>query len=226
MHVGKILYLIASSKPEAVSVSRTVARALVKRLMEIHPDASVEELNLYTDNIPRPHWDYFGSRSCLVSGDALKKLPLQDQAQVRRMESLCDQFISASIIVLAAPMWSLSFPGVVKDYLDCVIQKNKTIAFRKEKPVGLMGDRDRSFFYVQSSGGNIPWVLRPSMNKGLGYVEDIMRFLGFRYVDELLVDNTGTTDEEKKKAVEKAVGKIEEMLINVQLSDNHIRTGW
>jgi FMN-dependent NADH-azoreductase len=109
--VGKILYLIASSKPEQLSASRTVGRDLVNRLSELHRDDTVEELDLYAANIPRPRWNYFGSRSCLVTGQALTSLPLDQQAEVKRMESLCSQFISADIYVLAAPMWSLSFPG-------------------------------------------------------------------------------------------------------------------
>ncbi len=224
--MGTILYLIASSKPEHLSASRTVSRALVNRLASLHPGYSVEELELYEAGIPRPRWDYFGSRSCVVTGQELAKLPLQRQAEVQRMESLCTQFASADIYVLAAPMWSLSFPGIVKDYLDCVIQKDRTIAFRRERPAGLLDDRQRSFLYVQSSGGNVPWALRPAMNKGLGYVEDVMKFLGIRHVDELLVDDTGTTQEEWKKAVEKAIGKIDDLLVDLQLSGNRIRTGW
>jgi FMN-dependent NADH-azoreductase len=115
---------------------------------------------------------------------------------------------------------------IVKDYFDCVILKDKTIAFRKDRPYGLLDDRDRTFLYVQSSGGNVPWALRPAMNKGLGYVEDVVKFLGIRHVDELLVDDTGTTEAEWNKAVDKAAGKINDLLENMQLARNHIRTGW
>jgi FMN-dependent NADH-azoreductase len=135
------------------------------------------------------------------------------------MTRLCDQFVGASVYVLAAPMWSLSFPGILKDYLDCIVQTGKTITFDPDdqRPRGLLDDRERSFLYVQSSGGNIPWLARPALNKGLNYVEDLMKFIGIRHVETLLVDDTGTTAEEGRHAIEKAKDKIETVLERLEL---------
>lgn len=66
--------------------------------------------------------------------------------------------------------------------------------------------------YIQSSGGEIPWLLRMVMNKGLNYVEDIIKTLGIKRFEELLVDGTGFTEEEKSAAVTKAVGKIDNII--------------
>ena len=35
------------------------------------------------------------------------------------------------------------------------------------------------------------------MNKGLEYIEDIMKFIGIKHFEKLLVDGTGTNEEEK-----------------------------
>lgn len=59
--------------------------------------------------------------------------------------------------------------------------------------------------YIQSSGGNIPWILRPIMNKGINYVEDIVKFTGIKEFKELLVDATGFTEEEKQEAIKKSM---------------------
>ena len=47
--------------------------------------------------------------------------------------------------------------------------------------------------YIQSSGGNVPWMLRPILNKGLNYVEDIIKCMGGKKFDWLLVDHNGFT---------------------------------
>lgn len=94
-------------------------------------------------------------------------------------------------------MWSLSFPSPIKEYIDCIVQDGKTIKFVENKPHGTLNDIDRSMVYIQSSGGHIPWMLKPIMNKGLNYIESIMKFIGIKKFDELLVDGTGTTEEEK-----------------------------
>lgn len=212
----KLLYIVANSKPEEISSSKTVGRALVNSIMEKYSDLSMEELNLYSEYIPRPKYSYFSGRSSLVSSDALSKLTVQEQNDVQQMLKLCDQFVAASVYVVASPMWSLSFPAVLKDYIDCIIQAEKTITFKNEKPEGLLNDRPRTFIYVQSSGGNIPWIMKPILDKGLNYVEDIIKFIGISKADELLVDGTGTTEMEKLKAIEKAKSKIDTLVDQLQ----------
>lgn len=109
-------------------------------------------------------------------------------------------------------MWSLSFPAPVKEYLDCIIQAGKTIAFENNKPHGLMNDKQRIFIYVQSSGANIPWILKPALSKGLNYVHDITKFIGINTFEELLVDGTGATEEERQNAIKTATDKIPELV--------------
>ena len=66
--------------------------------------------------------------------------------------------------------------------------------------------------YIQSSGGNVPWMLRPILNKGLNYVEDIIKFMGIKKFEELLVDDTGFTEEEKQEAINKAYERIDDII--------------
>lgn len=212
-----MLYIIANSKPEEISSSKTVGRALVQSIMDQYEDISLEELDLYKEYIPRPKYSYFNSRSSLVSGDNLTKLTAQEQKDVQQMIHLCDQFVAASICVVASPMWSLSFPAILKDYIDCIIQAEKTITFKGKKPEGLLHDKPRTFIYVQSSGGNIPWIMRPMLDKGLNYVEGIMKFIGISKCEELLIDGTGTTETEKAEAIEKAKSKIDDIISKIQL---------
>lgn len=208
----KLLYIIANSKPEEISSSKTVGRALVHSIMEKYKDISLEELDLYHECIPRPKYNYFSSRSTLASEDELLKLTEQERNDVQQMSRLCEQFVAASVYVVVSPMWSLSFPAILKDYIDCIIQAEKTITFTNHKPEGLLNDRPRTLIYVQSSGGNIPWIMKPILDKGLNYVEDIMKFIGISKFEELLIDGTGTNETEKAEAMEKAKGKINSII--------------
>ncbi len=214
--MNKLLYIVANSKPEEISSSKTVGRALVNSIMDKYQDLSLEELDLYNEHIPRPKYSYFSSRSTLVSGDALTKLTAQEQNDVQQMSKLCNQFVSASVYIVTSPMWSLSFPAILKDYIDCIIQAEKTITFNNNKPEGLLNDRPRTFIYVQSSGANIPWIMKPILDKGLNYVEDIMKFIGIDKCEELLIDGTGTTDTEKAEAIERAKSKIDTIIDQIQ----------
>lgn len=217
----KLLYVTVNSKPEAESSCRTVGRTFINKFLEKYPDFIIEELDLYKEHIPRLEYQYFESRNCIVSEEATSKLPEKEQREVHRIVDLCNQFVSADIYVIAAPMWSLSFPAPLKEYIDCIVQSNITISFpeKGDKPVGLLDDKPRTVIYIQSSGANIPMVLRPILNRGLNYIEDIMKSMGINHFERLLVDGTGTTEEERLSAIIKAEDGIPSLINKLDIKE-------
>lgn len=207
-----LLYISCNSKPEKLSSSKTVARVFIQKFIERNPDFDVEEVDLYKDHIPRLEYEYFSGRSALVEKEALKQLDDHAQKEIRRINDLCDQFKKARVYVIAAPMWSLSFPPQLKEYFDCVIQDKKTIKFENKKPKGMLNDIDRSLVYIQSSGGKIPAYIKPVLNKGVNYITSISKFMGIKKTKEILVDGTGTTEEERLASIDKASKEIDKIM--------------
>lgn len=209
----KLLYISVNSKPENLSSSKAVARKFINKFLAKNNEFIVEEVDLYKEHIPRLEYQYFEKRNCIVNEEDAKKLDDKDRKEIDKIRKLCDQFIDAQVYVIATPMWSLSFPAPLKEYIDCIVQDGKTISFdNNDKPKGRLEGVNRSMVYIQSSGGNIPWILKPVMDKGLNYVESIMKFIGIKKFDELLVDGTGTTEEERISAIEKASEKIDDII--------------
>lgn len=211
----KLLYITVNSKPENISASKTVGRAFVNRFLELHEEFQVEELDLYETKLPRLQYEYFEKRNSLVKKDAFDKLNEKGKEEVHQIVKLIDQFKEADMYVIAAPMWSLSFPAPLKEYIDCIIADEKTIKISKDKIEGLLNDKVRGMVYIQSSGGAIPWMLKMVMNKGLNYIESIMKVSGIKRFEELLVDGTGFTEEEKEEAIKKAMEKIDGVITEV-----------
>jgi FMN-dependent NADH-azoreductase len=211
----KILYITVNSKPEQMSSCKTVGRAFVNRFLELHNDFELEELNLYDHHIPRLEYQYFEKRNAMVKEEDFNKLDKKQQEEVHKIVKLTDQFKEADMYVIAAPMWSLSFPAPLKEYIDCVVMDGKTISINEDRIEGLLNDKPRGMVYIQSSGGKIPWMLRMVMNKGLDYVLDIMGTMGIERIEELLVDGTGFTEEERNEAIEKAKAKIDHVIDEV-----------
>ncbi|MDQ0149470.1 FMN-dependent NADH-azoreductase [Eubacterium multiforme] len=212
----KLLYIIVNSKPESESSSRKVARRLVNKLLNVNPGCVLEEVNLYDDHIPRLEYKYFKDRNCIIDKDGYDKLDEKDKKEVDRINELCDQFKSADIYVISAPMWSLSFPAPLKEYIDCIIQTGKTMILNENKIKGTLDDKVRKMIYVQSSGGIVPWILRGKISQGVEYVEDIMKFLGIKKFKELLIDGTGFDRDSKMEAEEKAIKKIDDIIDNLE----------
>lgn len=212
----KLLYIIVNSKPEMESSSRRVSRRVVNKLLEANQGCVLEELNLYDEHIPRLEYRYFKQRNCIVDKEEYDKLPEEDKKEVDRINELCDQFMSADLYVIAAPMWSLSFPAPLKEYIDCIVQVNKTMVISNNKVKGTLDDKERKMIYVQSSGGEVPWLLRGKISQGVEYVEDIMKFLGIKKFKELLVDGTGYERDSKIDAEYKAIGKIDALIDDLE----------
>lgn len=217
----KLLYITVNSKPENLSTSKTVGRTFVNRFIEKYPEFTVEELDLYKEHVPRLEYEYFESRNCIVSKDAASKLTEKQQKEVQIINNLCKQFIQADVYVIAAPMWSISFPAPLKEYIDCIVQEHMTISFPEKggKPKGLLNDKERAIVYIQSSGGEITWIMRPIFNRGLNYIEDIMKFMGINKFETLLVDGTGYTEEERLAAIKKAEEKIDAIIKKIEVKD-------
>ena len=209
----KLLYISVNSKPEEMSSSKIVAREFINRFLQKNNEFEIEEIDLYKDHIPRLEYQYFESQNTVIDEEAAQKLSDKERKEVQRIRELCDQFISADMYVIAAPMWSLSFPAPLKEYIDCVVQTEKTITFEgSKKPKGLLDDKYRGLVYIQSSGGEIPWIADIFMDKGENYIESLMKILGIETIKELKVDGTGTTKEQKDSSINKAKDQIDTLI--------------
>ena len=197
----KLLYITVNSKPEELSASKKVGRTFVNKFLENHKDFTLEELDLYQCHIPRLEYEYFEKRNCMIKEEDFSKIV-----------KLVDQFKEGDLYVIAAPMWSLSFPAPLKEYIDCIVMDGKTIKISENKMEGLLNDKPRAMVYIQSSGAPIPWMLRSIFNKGLDYVRDIMKYIGIKKFEELLVDGTGFTEEERREAIEDANKEVNKLI--------------
>lgn len=204
----KLLYITANSKPENDSASRKVSRCFVNEFLNTHPEYDLVELDLYKTHVPTITHNLFPSRAQLCSEDYFSSLSKTEKTDYKIIKQLCDQFLECDVYVVAAPMWSLFFPSVLKSYFDCVIQVDRTVKISPEEIGGLMNDIDRKFIYIQSSGGKYSNVLTSRFNYGVHYLHDLTKFLGIKKYETLLVENTGFTKESEEAAIDKAIKKI------------------
>lgn len=213
----KLLYITVNSKPENLSASKTVGRAFVNKFLEKNKDFELEELDLYEIHIPRLKYEFFESRNCVIKTKDADKLSKEDKIEYAKIISLVNQFKEADVYVIATPMWSLSFPAPLKEYLDCIVMQDETIKITEDKVKGLLKDKKRACVYVQSSGGKIPWIASKVLNRGLNYIEDIMNMMGIKCFEEILVDGTGYTEEEKNKAIEEAMKEFDDVIKHIKV---------
>ncbi|MDD6484930.1 MAG: NAD(P)H-dependent oxidoreductase [Clostridiales bacterium] len=82
------------------------------------------------------------------------------------------QFADADIIVIAAPFWDLSFPAILKTYIENIYVTGIVSKYSPDgKPVGLC--KAKKLYYVTTAGG--PYV----PDYSFGYIKDLaVNYLG------------------------------------------------
>ena len=146
----QILYVNACVRKE--SRTRSLAKKLLARL-----DMPYEEIRLEDISFPAVTEEYLNTRDQLLSQEAFQD-PLFDLAR---------QFSEAETIVIAAPYGDLSFPAMLKQYLEQITVVGITFKYsEKGIPVGLC--RAKRLFYVTTAGG----FFAPE-EYGFGYVKGL-----------------------------------------------------
>ena len=143
-----ILYVNACVRKE----SRT--QRLAEKLLSIL-DKPFEEIRLEEISFPISSEEYLNTRDQLISKGDLQN-PLFDPAR---------QFSEAEMIVIAAPYWDLSFPAMLKQYLEQISIVGITFRYTEEGiPKGLC--KAKRLYYVTTAGG-----LYVPQEYGFGYVK-------------------------------------------------------
>ena len=120
--------------------SRTLvlAKSIMKDMI-----GDITEVDLNSENITHLDRGLLEKREHLIGEEIL------DDPMFRYAK----QFAEADEIVIAAPFWDLSFPSVLKIYIEQIAVPGITFAYRNGRPEGLC--KAGSLTYVTTSGGPI-----------------------------------------------------------------------
>ena len=103
----------------------------------------VTEVNLNQENIVPLNRELLEKRENLISNKNMDD-PMFYYAK---------QFAEADEILIAAPYWDLSFPGILKAYMEQITVSGITFEYLSGRPHGLC--KAKSLKYVTTSGGPI-----------------------------------------------------------------------
>ena len=103
----------------------------------------VTEVNLNQENIVPLNRELLEKRETLISNKNMDD-PMFYYAK---------QFAEADEILIAAPYWDLSFPGILKAYMEQITVSGITFEYVSGRPHGLC--KAKSLKYVTTSGGPI-----------------------------------------------------------------------
>jgi FMN-dependent NADH-azoreductase len=202
----KVLYINSNPKPIDQSFGLRLGRHFLNELSNQHENVEVETVNLYEENIPFIDADVLDAWGKLAAGQELS--PAQVEKTVR-MGELLEQFLSADMYIFNTPMWNLSYPPMLKAYIDNVVIAGKTFKYSENGPIGLLGGK--TAVHVQSRGGVYSEGPAQSFEFTNAYLQGVMAFVGITDYHHLFVEGMAATPDQAEDILADAREKASEL---------------
>ncbi|ELC8442335.1 FMN-dependent NADH-azoreductase [Clostridium perfringens] len=190
--MSKVLYIKANIKSEGESRTFKVSDSFVEEYKRNNPEDEIITLDLYKENIDFLRHDDLGK----IFG------PKDEESKKNPILKYAYQFAEADKYIIAAPMWNLSFPAILKAYIDYVSVTGITFKYTAEGPVGLLNGKKA--VHIVSRGGdyeNAPYEM------GDRYLRTILGFFGIREVETIAVDGLDVMGVDVQAKVEEGIEK-------------------
>ena len=175
------------------SASRELGAAIVSRWQRDVRGLDVAYRDLAAN--PLPH----------LSGASLAQADADETATAA---AVMDEFLSADVIVLGAPMYNFGIPSQLKAWIDRVAVAGKTFRYTAEGPQGLAGGT--KVIVAATYGGMHP------VDSGRNFVEPYLRqvfaFLGIDDVEFVVAEGLNISPEQRAYALEAANERIDAVL--------------
>jgi FMN-dependent NADH-azoreductase len=196
----KLLHL-DSGLFEKQSISRQLSARIVEHLQD-----SLSELEIvYRDLVATPPSHLSGEIMAGAGVSEQERNGLQHrEAQVT--EALLEEFLSADVIVIGAPMYNFTIPSQLKAWLDRILQAGRTFRYTENGPVGLAGGRQ---VIIASSRGGI-YSQGPDAENDFQerYLRAVFSLIGIDDVTVIRAEGVAMGDEARESAVASAQAAI------------------
>lgn len=177
----KILHIDSAITGDA-SVSRQISAAIVAQLRQKHKDAVVSYRDLEKNPVSQLTGAGLGAR---MAGEP-------DQA--------LEDFLTADIVVIGAPMYNFSVPAQLKAWIDSVLVAGKTFSYTAEGPKGLAGDKQ---VIIASARGGFysPGSPMAAVDHQESYLKSIFAFIGIKDIEIVRAEGLAMGPEKRQASI-------------------------
>ncbi len=195
-----VLRVLANPKTVENSASLKIEQAFHEALVAKHPEAQVETIDLYRDEVP------LLDEKLLPAFFGAEPADEETARRRERQKAILAQFLAADVVVIATPMWNFNAPPMLKAWIDCVLVAGKTFKYTSTGPVGLVQGK-RAVLCIASGGvyeGAMAAydTLTPMLKTQLGFV-------GIADVTELRAPGQGAGGEKAAASTAAAVDQAQ-----------------
>ncbi len=200
--MSKVLYIKANVKPEGVSRTFKISDKFVEQYREQNPNDEIITLDLSKEGIG------------FLKGEDLNSVfgPKTDESRKHPILKYAYQFAEADKYIIAAPLWNLSIPAILKAYIDYVCVTGITFKYTAEGPVGLC--QGKKAVHIVARGGGYSEGPAAAYEMGDRYLRTIFGFFGITDFTTISADKLDVIGEDVEAIVKNAIEKAEEKAKN------------
>jgi len=180
-----LLYIKANPKADNQSHTFRMSEAFIKSYKEANPQDSIITLDLYAERIQ------------FLDGQLLNEMFTTGSSLLTRYAT---QFAQADRYVIAAPMWNLASPAILKAYFDYVVLTGITFKYTEQGPVGLLADKGKKCAHIVARGGLYSQGPTEAYEMGDRYIRTIMGFMGVHDIITISTELTGVLQAQELEA--------------------------
>lgn len=165
-------------------------------LRNLNPEYEVTHLCLMEEDLKPLVGDFFNRRQVLLDNKEF------DHPRFR----YAHQIAKADLVIIAAPFWDLSFPALLKIYIEnCSVDG---ITFYADVN-GLHGlCKGENFVYITTRGGT---YTNSNFAQDIPYLKCIQEFFGFKDFKYIAADGMDVTKELREESLAKAIQEARDL---------------
>jgi FMN-dependent NADH-azoreductase len=203
----KLLYITVNPKLDvALSKGRQIGKVFLEAIHQEQPDINIDEMDLYTMEIPDVDMDLLYARAKLsFMGFTFDQLTDIEREKISKMRALADRFIDADYYVFVTPLWNLGSPAILKSFLDNLFITDKTFTNTESGPKGLL--TNRKAIHIQTRGGIYSTGPLVELENGDRFLTNALKFLGIEVMEPVIAEGMDHFPKQAGDIMEKAKAK-------------------
>lgn len=200
--MANVLYVKVNPQVDEAAFSTRLAKAFLDEYQTVNPSDTVTTVDLYKEGVPLIDSDVL---SAWGKAEANQELTADEAVKVERMGALLEQFLQADKVIFSAPMWNLSFPPLMKAYIDNILIAGKTFKYTESGPVGLATGKKVAL--LEARGGIYSEGPAAELEFTQKYFRTVMSFIGIQDVDLVVAEGMAYTPAEADQILTNAIEK-------------------
>ncbi|WP_027415619.1 FMN-dependent NADH-azoreductase [Aneurinibacillus terranovensis] len=204
--MAKVLYITANPKPIDLSYSLQLGDHFLAEYRKHNPNDTIEHVDLYKVDVPFIDGLVLGAWGKLAHG---QELTGEETRVINRMDEILNQFLSADKYIFVTPLWNLSYPPMLKAYIDNILMAGKTFKYTEAGSEGLL--KGKSVLHIQARGGFYSEGPAVALEFTNPYLKQIMAFIGITDYTHLYVEGMNATPDKANEILAAAKRNAEDV---------------